>query len=133
MVLFLNILERPSWTRNIQTTPNVIIVQNQNPFSLSKSIKTGITSPLSVDPKEYLDHTIGFTINYKREDEYDLRELSEIPEIRLWFVRLDAAYPWLPVLLDWRVGELARYAAMLVPHQIPVCRSFSQFLLRECQ
>ncbi|GMP60326.1 hypothetical protein CsSME_00023234 [Camellia sinensis var. sinensis] len=61
---------------------------------------------------------IGFTINYKREDEYDPRELSEIPEIRLWFVRLDAAYPWLPVLLDWRAGELARYAAMLVPHQM---------------
>lgn len=33
-------------------------------------------------------------------------------------MRLDAAYPWLPVLLDWRAGELARYAAMLVPHQV---------------
>jgi hypothetical protein len=47
----------------------------------------------------------------------DPRELSEIPEIRLWFVRWDAAYPWLPYFLDWRAGELARYAAMLVPHQ----------------
>jgi hypothetical protein len=48
----------------------------------------------------------------------DPRELSEFPDIRLWFLRLDATYPWLPVLLDWRAGELARYAAMLVPHQV---------------
>ncbi|KAK8550163.1 hypothetical protein V6N13_118688 [Hibiscus sabdariffa] len=79
---------------------------------------TGITSPLSAEPKEYLEKTIGFTINYTRDDPHDPRELSEFPDIRLWFVRLDAAYPWLPVLLDWRAGELARYAAMLVPHQM---------------
>ncbi|EEF29886.1 conserved hypothetical protein [Ricinus communis] len=79
---------------------------------------TGITAPLSVEPKEFLERTIGFTINYTREDPRDPRELSEFPDIRLWFVRLDATYPWLPVLLDWRAGELARYAAMLVPHQM---------------
>ncbi|KAJ1385883.1 Protein chlororespiratory reduction 6 [Sesbania bispinosa] len=71
-----------------------------------------------VKPKEFLDRTIGFTINYTKEDPRDPRELSEYPDIRLWFVRLDATYPWLPVLLDWRAGELARYAAMLVPHQM---------------
>ncbi|XP_077236710.1 protein CHLORORESPIRATORY REDUCTION 6, chloroplastic-like [Tasmannia lanceolata] len=70
------------------------------------------------DPKELLERTVGFTINYEREDPHDPRELSEFPEIRLWFVRLDACYPWLPVVLDWRAGELARYAAMLVPHQM---------------
>ncbi len=32
-------------------------------------------------------------------------------------MRLDTTYPWLPFLLDWKAGELARYAAMLVPHQ----------------
>lgn len=57
-----------------------------------------------------------FDINYPRESE-DPRELPEIPEIRLWFIRLDARYPWLPFLLDWKAGELARYTAMLVPHQ----------------
>lgn len=57
-----------------------------------------------------------FEIDYPR-DANDPRELSEIPEVRLWFVRLDAYYPWLPFLLDWKAGELARYAAMLVPHQ----------------
>jgi hypothetical protein len=65
-----------------------------------------------------LDRTVGFTIIYEREDPYDTRELSEFPDIRLWFVRLDASYPWFPVVLDWRAGELARYAAMLAPHQV---------------
>lgn len=50
-------------------------------------------------------------------EENDPRELSEIPEIRLWFVRLDALFPWFLFLLDWKEGELARYTAMLVPHQ----------------
>lgn len=62
------------------------------------------------------EQQISFDINYPR-DETDPRELSEIPEIRLWFVRLDSVYPWLPFLLDWKNGELARYTAMLVPHQ----------------
>ena len=57
-----------------------------------------------------------FKIDYQQTAD-DPRELSEIPEIRLWFVRLDAKYPWLPFLLDWKSGELARYSAMLVPHQ----------------
>lgn len=62
------------------------------------------------------EQQLRFEINYTRE-ETDPRELSEIPEVRLWFVRLDARYPWLAFLLDWKAGELARYAAMLVPHQ----------------
>ncbi|MFM7573889.1 MAG: CRR6 family NdhI maturation factor [Snowella sp.] len=62
------------------------------------------------------EQTIQFKIDFPRE-ENDPRELSEIPEVRLWFVRLDAVYPWCPFLLDWKAGEFARYAAMLVPHQ----------------
>lgn len=62
------------------------------------------------------EQKIHFEIDFPR-DPSDPRELSEIPEIRLWFVRLDAHYPWLPFLLDWEAGELARYTAMLVPHQ----------------
>jgi hypothetical protein len=62
------------------------------------------------------EQQLSFEINFEREPG-DPRELSEIPEVRLWFVRLDARYPWLPFLLDWKAGELARYAAMLVPHQ----------------
>ena len=62
------------------------------------------------------EQQLQFLIDYEREPD-DPRELSEISEIRLWFVRLDAVYPWLPFLLDWKTGELARYTAMLVPHQ----------------
>lgn len=80
---------------------------------------TGINDlPSSDELKELLERTIGFTINFERENDHDSRELSEYPEIRLWYLRLDATYPWLPVMLDWRGGELARYAAMLVPHQM---------------
>ncbi|NJN30411.1 MAG: CRR6 family NdhI maturation factor [Synechococcales cyanobacterium RM1_1_8] len=57
-----------------------------------------------------------FAIDYPR-DPSDPRELSELPEVRLWFVRLDVTYPWLPLYLDWKGGELARYVAMLIPHQ----------------
>ncbi len=56
-----------------------------------------------------------FQIQYLQE-EGDPRELSEIPEVRLWFIRLDAVYPWLPFLLDWQAGDFVRYTAMLVPH-----------------
>lgn len=62
------------------------------------------------------EQQLQFEIDFPRDSE-DPRELSEIPEVRLWFVRLDARYPWLPFLLDWKTGELARYTAMLIPHQ----------------
>ncbi|WP_107669693.1 CRR6 family NdhI maturation factor [Cyanothece sp. BG0011] len=63
-----------------------------------------------------LEQGLSFDIQYPREPG-DPRELSEIPEVRLWFVRLDTIYPWFPFLLDAKQGEIARYAAMLVPHQ----------------
>ncbi len=63
-----------------------------------------------------IEQQVSFEINYPRDAD-DPRELPEIPEIRLWFVRLDVCYPWLPILLDWQAGELARYTAMLVPHE----------------
>ncbi|NJR64313.1 MAG: CRR6 family NdhI maturation factor [Leptolyngbyaceae cyanobacterium CRU_2_3] len=61
------------------------------------------------------EQELNFQIDYPR-DLTDPRELSEIPEVRLWFLRLDAHYPWLPYVLDWDT-ELARYTAMVVPHQ----------------
>lgn len=70
---------------------------------------------LATTPKEFnLDITL--SIDYHR-DPQDPRELSEIPEVRLWFIRLDALHPYLPLILNWQAGELARYVAMLVPHQ----------------
>lgn len=62
------------------------------------------------------EQQLSFQINYDRPAE-DPREFSEIDEVRLWFIRLDTVYPWLPFLLNWQNGELARYAAMLVPHE----------------
>jgi hypothetical protein len=46
----------------------------------------------------------------------DPRELSEIPELRLWSLRADALCPWLPLLLDRGSGELVRHVAMVLPH-----------------
>ncbi|MEB3321246.1 MAG: CRR6 family NdhI maturation factor [Synechococcaceae cyanobacterium] len=49
-------------------------------------------------------------------DEDDPRELSEIPELRLWTLRADALHPWLPLLLERSAGTLTRHVAMLLPH-----------------
>ncbi|MEM6427244.1 MAG: CRR6 family NdhI maturation factor [Cyanobacteria bacterium P01_D01_bin.128] len=85
--------------------------------TLSLSPAEAVLAPLAKDPKiASPEFTIHFDIDYPREPS-DPRELTEIPEIRLWFIRLDAQYPWLPLFLDWEAGELGRYAAMLVPHQ----------------
>jgi hypothetical protein len=46
----------------------------------------------------------------------DPRELSEIPELRLWSLRADALCPWLPLLLERSSGQLTRHVAMLLPH-----------------
>jgi len=77
---------------------------------------TAISKLLEEGAMASYEQQLRFDIDYHR-DPLDPRELSEIPEIRLWFICLDAAYPWLPFLLDWKEGELARYVAMLVPHQ----------------
>ncbi|MFM7367929.1 MAG: CRR6 family NdhI maturation factor, partial [Sphaerospermopsis kisseleviana] len=86
-----------------------------NNLDLSPALKV-IEPLLQEESITSQEQQLRFEINYPREAN-DPRELSEIPEVRLWFVRLDAKYPWLPFLLDWKAGELARYAAMLVPHQ----------------
>lgn len=84
---------------------------------LNLALVHAVVEPLLLkDAVGTLEQQIQFQIEIPR-DPNDPRELSEIPEVRLWFVRLDATYPWFPFLLDWKAGELARYAAMLVPHQ----------------
>lgn len=52
---------------------------------------------------------------WPREPE-DPRELSELPELRLWSLRADALLPWLPLLLERSSGQLTRHVAMLLPH-----------------
>lgn len=75
-------------------------------------VRDWLTSAKIIDHEQKLQ----FDIDYYRP-ECDPRELSEVPEIRLWFIALDACYPWLPLFLNWREGELSRYTAMLVPHR----------------
>ncbi|NCJ05911.1 CRR6 family NdhI maturation factor [Synechococcales cyanobacterium C] len=66
----------------------------------------------------FLEHeqTLSFEVRYPQTGAEPV-ECPQIPEVRLWFVRLDSRYPWLPFFLNWREGELTRYAAMLVPHE----------------
>ena len=94
-----------------------ITLNNDSIYSLDVSPALMVIEPLlqAGNICSY-EQQLRLEINYEQE-ENDPRELSEIPEVRLWFVRLDAKYPWLPFLLDWKAGELSRYAAMLVPHQ----------------
>jgi len=62
-----------------------------------------------------LEDRISLELPWPRADD-DPRELSEIPEVRLWSLRADARCPWLPLLLERRSGQLTRHVAMLVPH-----------------
>ena len=80
------------------------------------AVKSYLDSILAENKILDFEQKIQFKIEFPRE-ETDPRELSEIPEVRLWFVRLDSVYPYIPFFLDWKEGELARYTAMLVPHE----------------
>lgn len=94
-----------------------ITLQVEHIQTLDLSPAQRVIEPLVQAGKMLGDGTaLQFTINMAR-DPSDPRELSEIPEVRLWFIRLDSLYPWLPLVLDWESGELGRYSAMLVPHQ----------------
>jgi hypothetical protein len=53
--------------------------------------------------------------NWPRDAD-DPRELSECPEPRLWALRADAVYPWLPLVLERSGGSLIQHVAMVVPH-----------------
>jgi len=72
---------------------------------------------LNLSPADLLrwGGALSLRIDWPR-DASDPRELSEIPEVRLWALRADAAYPWLPLVLDRSGGEVARHVAMLLPH-----------------
>ncbi|NEP15489.1 MAG: CRR6 family NdhI maturation factor [Leptolyngbya sp. SIO4C1] len=93
-----------------------ITVNTEEMQTLNLEPAETVLSPLLANPALQAAEPIRFEIDYPREAS-DPRELSEVPEVRLWFIRLDSRYPWLPLYLDWEAGELARYTAMLVPHQ----------------
>ena len=94
-----------------------ILIDSQSINSLDLSPATKIIDPsLHKGEIASLEQQLNFKVEYPLQAG-DPREISEIPEVRLWFVRLDSRYPWLPFLLDFKSGEFVRYAAMLVPHQ----------------
>jgi hypothetical protein len=62
-----------------------------------------------------LSGQVPLSLEWPRPPE-DPRELSEIPEVRLWCLRADAIYPWLPLVLERSQGTLTRHVAMLLPH-----------------
>jgi hypothetical protein len=95
---------------------HVITVNSDAIAHLDLSPAQTVIEVLVAELQSTQDPQLQFTINYPQDPD-DPRELSEIAEVRLWFVRLDVDYPWLPFWLDWQNGELGRYAAMLVPHQ----------------
>jgi hypothetical protein len=106
---------RIAWRGYPMTLTIILDEEDINALSVS-SAQTVLESLMQEKTLLAHEQLLQFQIDFPREPE-DPRELSEIPEIRLWFIRLDSLYPWLPFLLDWKAGELARYAAMLVPHQ----------------
>ena len=48
-----------------------------------------------------LDDAVALQLDWPRSDD-DPRELSEVPECRLWSLRADALCPWLTLLLQLR-------------------------------
>jgi hypothetical protein len=71
----------------------------------------------SLEPQQLLQRSdsVELQFDWPRSAD-DPRELSEIPELRLWSLRADALCPWLPLLLERSSGQLTRHVAMLLPH-----------------
>jgi hypothetical protein len=97
--------------------PTIITVNTQQFETLDLSPVTSVLEHW-IETQTLFDHeqSIQFQIDYPQDPEQS-QELPDIPEVRLWFLRLDSIYPWLPYWLDWKTGELTRYAAMMVPHE----------------
>lgn len=87
----------------------------------AEAIRALDLSPLSAwialppDQLVRLGGTLSLSLEWPRQAD-DPRELSEIPEVRLWCLRADAALPWLPLLIERSSGQLTRHVAMLLPH-----------------
>jgi hypothetical protein len=83
-----------------------------------RTLDVSALEPLAALPPAALLERVGtleLELEWPREAD-DPRELSEIPEVRLWSLRADALHPWLPLLLERSSGQLTRHVAMLLPH-----------------
>ena len=63
-----------------------------------------------------LEDSVALQLDWPRAED-DPRELSEVPECRLWSLRADALCPWLALLLQRSDGQLSRHVAMQVLHE----------------
>ena len=82
-----------------------------SPLSAWAALEPSALLARAADPQQQLR----FAFDWPRASD-DPRELSEVPELRLWSLRADATYPWLPLVLERSGGELTRHVAMLLPH-----------------
>jgi hypothetical protein len=97
--------------------PTTIIINTQHFNTLDLSpVQAVLEDWIQTGTLFAREQEIQFQIDYPQDPDQIL-ELPEIDEIRRWFIRLDSRYPWLPYCLNWRTGELARYAAMMVIHE----------------
>ena len=75
----------------------------------------------SLAPEALLQQSDSLELNFHwTRSSDDPRELSEIPELRIWSLRADALCPWLPVLplvatTTSRVWPSARAAVAMLP------------------
>lgn len=95
-----------------------IALQPQTIDRLDLSPLRNVLEPLLAQGTILEHHqSLRFRIEYPRPEDEPNLELSELAPVRLWFIRADVCYPWLPYVLNWSEGELVRYAAMLLPHE----------------
>ena len=88
---------------------NAAAIRQLDLSPLASSMDRPLTELLDQGP------VLELTFDWPREAD-DPRELAECPEPRLWALRADARFPWLPLLLERDHGSLIRHVAMVVPH-----------------
>ena len=96
------------------STPEPVVVSADQVRQLDLSV---LKPWLELAPAELLARSdqLSLSFDWPQAPE-DPRELSEIAELRLWSLRADAHYPWMPLLLERSSGQLCRHVAMQLPH-----------------
>jgi len=97
-----------------ESLPSTLVISTEKALHLDLE---PLTPWVGLSERDLLSWSGRLQLCFKRpREEQDPRELSEIPELRLWCLRADALHPWLPLLLERGGGDLTRYVAMLLPH-----------------
>ena len=98
----------------VLSTPEPVVISAEQVRQLDLSV---LKPWLELAPAELLARSdqLSLSFDWPQAPE-DPRELSEIAELRLWSLRADAHYPWMPLLLERSSGQLCRHVAMQLPH-----------------